>query len=199
MTSRSDPPGTGRPRTVPRVEGSPALPMLSPGKQVAFGALAAALTLAATLYLKVPVSAGGQYFNLGEAVIYAGALVGGRWIGGAGALGAALADLLQGFGAWAPLTLIIKAVEGVLVGALARPGPWGRDLLAIVPGALWMMAAYAVAAWALLGPGAVPVELVTDAVQVSTSALAAVALAPALRAALRAYLRPYGPPPAQER
>lgn len=155
-----------------------------PARAVAYGGLIAGLTLVATVWARVPVSSGGQYFNLGESVIYAAALVGGPWLGAAGALGAALGDLVQGFASWAPLTFAIKAVEGILVGRLARGGPWATDLVAILPGAAWMVAAYAGAAWVLLGPGAVPVELTTDALQVAASAALALVLAPALRLAL---------------
>ncbi|MEW6044878.1 MAG: ECF transporter S component [Bacillota bacterium] len=175
---------------------------------VAYGAVTAALTLAATLYVRVPASGGGQYFNLGEAVIYTAALLAGPWIGAAGAVGAALGDVVQGFTGWAPLTLAIKAVEGALVGWLAwrlpgragqggaaRGRRWYRDLAAIVPGALWMIAGYAAAAWFLLGPGAVPVELFIDTLQVSSSAAVALALAPALRAALGRTARRVSAPP----
>lgn len=157
---------------------------------LAYGAATAALTLAATLYVRVPGPGAGQYFNLGEAVVYTAAPLAGPWVGASGAVGAALADLLLGGAAWAPWTLVVKAVEGALVGWLAGRGPsegrrWGRDLAAIVPGALWMMAGYALAAWVLLGPGAVPPELVIDGLQTATSAAVALVLAPALRAAVR--------------
>ncbi|HEY8425941.1 MAG TPA: ECF transporter S component [Limnochordales bacterium] len=155
---------------------------------LAYAAATAALTLAATLYLRVPGPGAGQYFNLGEAVIYSAALLAGPWMGAAGAVGAALADLLVGAAVWAPWTLVVKGVEGALVGWLASrargPRRWWRDLLAIVPGALWMMAGYALAAWALLGPGAVPPELLIDGLQTSSSAAVALAVVPALRAAL---------------
>lgn len=154
----------------------------------AYAAAIAGLTLAATLYVRVPGPGAGQYFNLGEAVIYSAALLAGPWMGAAGAVGAALADLLVGAAVWAPWTLVVKAVEGALVGWMAARSRgarrWWRDLLAIIPGALWMMAGYALAAWVLLGPGAVPAELVIDGLQTSSAAAVALAVVPALRAAL---------------
>ncbi|NLG70006.1 MAG: ECF transporter S component [Firmicutes bacterium] len=178
-SSREEPPAA---RSRPGRRASPSL------ARWAYAAAIAGLTLAATLYVRVPGPGAGQYFNLGEAVIYSAALLAGPWMGAAGAVGAALADLLVGAAVWAPWTLVVKAVEGALVGWMASRSRgarrWWRDLLAIVPGALWMMAGYALAAWVLLGPGAVPAELVIDGLQTSSSAAVALAVAPALRAAL---------------
>lgn len=166
---------------------------------LAYGAATAALTLAATLYARVPGPGAGQYFNLGEAVIYTAALVAGPWVAASGAVGAALADVLLGGTAWAPWTLAIKAVEAVLVGwTAARIGAhrgWGRRVIAILPGAAWMMAGYAVAAWVLLGPGAVPAELVIDSLQTSSSAAVALAVAPVLQGAMRRGTRDLSAPP----
>ena len=167
---------------------------------VAYGAATAALTLAATLYLRVPGPGAGQYFNLGEAVIYTAALLAGPAVAACGAIGAALADLLVGAAAWAPWTFAIKAVEGLLVGWAAgrirsRGRAWWQDLVAIVPGALWMMAGYATAAWVLLGPGAVPAELAIDSLQTGSSAVVALVVAPALRAAMRRGARGLSAPP----
>lgn len=168
-------------------------------RALAYGAATAALTLAATVYVRVPGPGAGQYFNLGEAVIYTAALLAGPWVAASGALGAALADVLLGGTAWAPWTFVIKAVEGLLVGWVAGRGhtrrSWSRDLLAILPGALWMMAGYATAAWVLLGPGAVPAELAIDSLQTASSAAVALAVAPALRAAVRRGARGVSAPP----
>ena len=191
MTSRPDPGHSPGPGAAP-----------DPGRTraVAFGAATAALTLAATVYARVPGPGAGQYFNLGEAVIYTAALLAGPWVAASGALGAALADVLLGGAAWAPWTFVIKAVEGLLVGWVAAGRgrarrSWTRDLLAILPGALWMMAGYATAAWVLLGPGAVPAELAIDSLQTASSAAVALAVAPALRAAVRRGARGVSAPP----
>ena len=57
------------------------------------------------------------------------ALVFGWRIGGiAGGVGSALADALGGYFIWAPWTLIIKGIEGILVGTIAFWGIGGaRD------------------------------------------------------------------------
>lgn len=190
MTSHPDPIRSPRPGAAPEAGHS---------RAVAYGAATAALTLAATMYARVPGPGAGQYFNLGEAVIYTAALLAGPWVAASGALGAALADVLLGGAAWAPWTFVIKAVEGLLVGWAAGRGraarSWVRDLLAILPGALWMIAGYATAAWVLLGPGAVPAELAIDSLQTASSAAVALAVAPALRAAVRRDARGVSAPP----
>ncbi len=83
-------------------------------------AVFAALTCVATLMLVVSIPATTGYFNVGETVIYTAALLFGPLVGGiAGGAGAAIADMI-GFVQFAPGTLIIKGVEGVLVGALHK-------------------------------------------------------------------------------
>ncbi|OYT40176.1 MAG: hypothetical protein B6U89_02945 [Desulfurococcales archaeon ex4484_58] len=63
----------------------------------------------------------GGYFNLGESVIYLAALLRGPWIAGfAGGVGAALADVSTGYGIFAPGTLIIKFIEGLVAGFLVE-------------------------------------------------------------------------------
>ena len=88
--------------------------------KLAMAAVFAALTCVATLMLVVSIPATTGYFNVGETMIYTAALLFGPLVGGiAGGVGAAIADMI-GFVQFAPGTLIIKGVEGVLVGALYK-------------------------------------------------------------------------------
>jgi len=100
-----------------------------------FTALIAASTMVISAY--VPSSRG--YFNVGEIMIYASAILLGPLVGGfAGGVGSMLADLSLGYAQFAPGTLVIKGVEGLLVGWLAlqvrRRQPKGSTvrLLAII-------------------------------------------------------------------
>lgn len=87
------------------------------------GALAA-LSCAATMVLRVPAPTGG-YLNLGDAVVVLGAyLLGPAWGALAGGIGTALADLLAGYAAYVPGTLVIKALMGVLAALGYR---WARE------------------------------------------------------------------------
>ena len=73
------------------------------------------MVMVATLLVRIPVPGGG-YFNLGDVVIIFSGLFGG-WKAGliAGGIGSALADLI-GFPVFAPITLIIKGLEGLVAG-----------------------------------------------------------------------------------
>ncbi len=77
-----------------------------------------ALTTASTLFLKIPVSLDG-YINLGDAVIFISAyFTGGLATMLSGGIGSMLADFLGGYAYWAPWTLIIKGLEGLVSGLL---------------------------------------------------------------------------------
>lgn len=80
----------------------------------------AALVCVVTISFTVTVPATGGYFNLGEGLIYVAALTFGPVVGAfAGGVGAAIADILLA-PPFAPGTLIIKSVEGALVGFLGK-------------------------------------------------------------------------------
>jgi len=119
-------------------------------------ALLIALTTAATMAIRIPVPATGGYINLGDSMVYISALLFGPLAGlVAGGIGSALADWFGGYLQFAPYTLVIKGVEGLVVGILAwallrsrpRPGVAGviGSIVAIfVGGALMVVGYYAV-------------------------------------------------------
>lgn len=77
------------------------------------------LSAVTTMLIRVPVPATTGYFNIGDVfVIFAG-----LWLGPAagaivGAVGPSVADLI-GFPIFVPATLIIKGLEGLVVGLIA--------------------------------------------------------------------------------
>ncbi|MDH7477945.1 MAG: ECF transporter S component [Candidatus Bathyarchaeota archaeon] len=80
-----------------------------------------ALTCVATMSFTVYVPSTKGFFNIGETMVYITALLFGPLVGAfAGGVGSALADILLGYYYYAPATLIIKAVEGGIVGFLGR-------------------------------------------------------------------------------
>jgi len=98
------------------VKQNPALTPLKLTAAIVFAAMVCVVTLSFTL--SVPVT--GGYFNLGETVIYVAALVFGPIVGAlAGGVGAAIADIVVA-PPFAPGTLIIKSIEGALVGFLGK-------------------------------------------------------------------------------
>ena len=78
-----------------------------------------ALVLIATIVLQVYTPATRGYFNLGEVAIYTVAAITSPLTAGiAGGVGSALADLITGYGIFAPGTLVIKFTEGFVASAL---------------------------------------------------------------------------------
>jgi len=90
-------------------------------KELSAAGVFTAIVCMATLVLKIDIPATQGYFNLGDSMIYVAALLFGPFVGGvAGGLGASLADIMTGALWYAPGTLAIKAVEGVIVGYLMQ-------------------------------------------------------------------------------
>ena len=113
-----------------------------------------ALVCVATMIFSIYIPATKGFFNIGESMVFLSALFFGPFIGAfAGGVGAALADLLLGFPHYAPATIIVKACEGAVVGALKKRNPkfssrldWKffTALLGIIAGLLlgWVGTAY---------------------------------------------------------
>ena len=91
---------------------------LSP-RGISLASIMTALVAVSTLALQVYIPHTKGYFNIGEVMLYFSALMFGPLIGGiSGGLGSAIADLVSGYAHYAIGTLIIKGVEGVIVGLL---------------------------------------------------------------------------------
>ncbi|HME50981.1 MAG TPA: ECF transporter S component [Candidatus Lokiarchaeia archaeon] len=85
---------------------------------IAVTAAFTALVFVATFSFRIPLPISGGYFNLGDVVIFVTALSFGPWIGAfAGGVGSMLSDMI-GYPIYAPWTLIIKGMEGLIVGLL---------------------------------------------------------------------------------
>ena len=84
-------------------------------------AVFAALVTIATVSFSASVPATKGYFNIGETAIYVSALLFGTSVGGLSAgIGSMIADLVLGYTLFAPATLIIKGIEGAIVGHLGK-------------------------------------------------------------------------------
>ncbi|MGN0448161.1 MAG: TIGR04002 family protein [Acutalibacteraceae bacterium] len=82
-------------------------------KKITLAAMFAALTVVATILVKVPIGTNGGYIHLGDSIIYLGACFLGPYGIVAAAIGGALADILSGAAAWALSSTIIKALISV--------------------------------------------------------------------------------------
>jgi len=171
---------------------------VTPTRRLTRLALLIALTTVATMAIRVPAPRTGGYINLGDSVVYISALLFGSRAGlVAGGVGSALADLLGGYSAFAPFTLIIKGIEGVLVGTVGWPAFQRREprsraavgtaLLAIGGGGAWMVLGYFVAeAYVLrVGVGAAATEVPGNVFQVVGGAIVAIPVALTLRGVVR--------------
>ncbi|MEE0866682.1 MAG: ECF transporter S component, partial [Clostridia bacterium] len=85
--------------------------------KIVISAVFAALICVMTMFF--PIKLPNGYANLGDCfIILAGCAVGPIWGAGAAAIGASLADLLLGYGLYAPATFVIKALMGIAVGLI---------------------------------------------------------------------------------
>lgn len=155
-------------------------------------AILTALTVVATVVLRIPFPNTGGYFNLGDVlVMISGFLLGplGGFIAGGG--GSAIADLILA-PAFAPITLIAKGLEGMCVGLLSsktlretRLGIW--DVAGVVLASCVMMLGYLIGEIAILIPFAAALaELVTvNSIQVIVGSIATLSVGPRLRSYMR--------------
>jgi len=163
---------------------------LSPTKLSLLG-LFSALVVVATIVIRLPVPATGGYFNLGDTIIFITSILLGPVFGMiAGGVGSALADVIGGFVQFAPWTLVIKGIEGLVAGLLIRafradPGTVLGTLLAFVSfvvAGLWMAAGYFGAEYVIFGLDWAPPtsELPFNLAQAGISAVVAGILTPIL-------------------
>jgi uncharacterized membrane protein len=167
---------------------------LSP-KNISLLALFCALVVVATIIVRLPIPATGGYFNLGDTIIFITSIllgpVSGMVVGG---VGSAVADVVGGFAQFAPWTLVIKGIEGLLAGLLVRalradPKTGIGALLAFgsfVVAGLWMVAGYFGAEYVIFGLDWAPptAELPFNLAQGGISAVVAGLLSPILARAL---------------
>lgn len=122
-------------------------------KKMTYTALFTALVFILTYTIKIPMP--GGYINLGEGGIYICAVLCGPFAGAfAGGVGSALADLAGGYPYWILPTLIIKFVEGFVVGKFAQKSVGyvnKKNLLGMLIAGVFMICAYFVSRFIVLG------------------------------------------------
>lgn len=112
-------------------------------KKFTLTAMFAALACVATLVIHIPSPTNG-YMNLGDAVVLLGAFFLGPWCGAiAGGVGSALSDLILGYTAYVPATLIIKGLMGLCAGLIAaKSKKFSFTLLASIVAEIIMVGGY---------------------------------------------------------
>ncbi|MCF6462115.1 ECF transporter S component [Clostridium sp. Cult1] len=120
-------------------------------------AILMALTVVMTMVVHIPTIGTNGYLNLGDMVVLLAALIlgkkGGFVVGG---LGSALADLLLGYVHYAPITLIVKGLEGYIAGSLLETEIGKRKpLIATSIAGIFMAFGYFVPEIFMYGKGAI--------------------------------------------
>ncbi len=150
-------------------------------------AIFTALVTLVTMAFHIPVPATGGIINFGDTIIFTTALLLGRKIGFlAGGVGSALANLLLGLVIYAPFTLVIKGLEGLIAGhighkAFMERGERKRPLFGLVLAGLWMVIGYFLVQVGLFGLAAASVELPGNLLQAGVSILIALPLSIAVK------------------
>ena len=142
-----------------------------------------ALTVIMTMVVSIPIVGGNGYVNLGDMVIFLAALMLGKksafLVGG---LGSFLADLLLGFGIYAPASFVIKGLEGFIAGYLIEKKLSGRyPILATIVAGLWMAFGYYIFEIFLYGSKGALASVPANLAQGVLGALASIILYTALK------------------
>lgn len=162
--------------------------------KIASVAVLSAVTAIFILMVRVPVAPTRGYIHLGEVAIFFTALVFGpvtAFI--AGGLGAAIADVIGGYGQWAPISFIVHGVKGYVVGLVygrmmlnetgSGAGIFFTGFVCFVAGAIVTVGGYFIAGVFMVGPGAAAVEIPGNILQGAAGAVGGVVLASAVKKA----------------
>jgi uncharacterized membrane protein len=146
-------------------------------KKMIRAAVFAALTAVATMVINIPLPNVQGFVNIGDTIVLIAGLTFGPTVGAlAGAIGSSLADILLGYGHWAPWTFVIKGLEGLIAGWLAR-----KPFVGAPAGAGIMVFGYFIAGTVFYGIGPAVASLPGDLVQGAVSAILALLLVFPLR------------------
>ncbi len=157
---------------------------------LAVTAVMAAVVFALTQIRLMPTPDGG-YIHPGDAGIFFSALAFGPWVGGlVGGLGTCLADVVGGYGQWAPFSLVIHGVQGWAVGWLSArwPGTFGLVLATIVGGII-VVVGYLPVGMILMSPEQALLSLPQNTLQVVIGAAIGIPLFVLVRQAYPPIIR----------
>jgi uncharacterized membrane protein len=165
---------------------------------VALLAILTALTTIATIVLAIPIPASEGFLNFGDALVMLSGLLLGP-LGGfiAGGVGSAMGDVILGYVHFAPITLVVKGCEGLVMGLFssrARSASLltGWDVVGLAVSSLVMLTGYFLAEIPLYGYGAALTELLTaNWLQVAVGSIVTVIVGPVARRFLRDTLYPF--------
>ncbi|MBS7643071.1 ECF transporter S component [Candidatus Bathyarchaeota archaeon] len=147
-------------------------------RSLAISAVMAALVCVATMLVQIPNPPTRGYINVGDAMIFVSALTFGMIVGGvAGGIGSALADILSGYAFYAPFTLVIKGMEGLLAGVISDRKRPKRDFLAVIVAGAEMILGYFFVEAYIFGIGAALTEVPGNIFQILVGGLIGIPVA----------------------
>lgn len=134
-------------------------------RRLVLSGVLAAIIIVLTVLISIPMPGGHGYINLGDAgVLTAAFVLGGPWGALCGGAASAIADLLLGWGVYAPASFLIKGGMAFLAALLMKRGGGKARLWTLYPAALLVPAGYLLFESVLYGTAAalpnVPLNLV---------------------------------------
>jgi len=168
----------------PRIAGSLAF-------RIASLAILTAVTTVFTSVVRIPIAPTKGYLNLGDVAIYFTAFTFGPVSALiTGGVGTALADIISPYAQWAPISLLVHGVQGLVAGLIAsiasRAGQRTFNpfwLVAAVAGTVVMCAGYLAGGSLMVGFGAAIAELPGNLLQNLAGVIGAIPLTIAVRKA----------------
>ena len=144
-------------------------------KEIVTVALFMAMTIVMTLLIRIPTFRG--YINLGDMVLLFAALFLGKKAGFlVGGLGSALADIIAGYAFYAPITFIVKGLQGYICGWIFEKTGYHKPFLAAIPAGIFMALGYFVAESFMYGLAGAAISIPGNLLQGIVGALGAVLL-----------------------
>ena len=122
-------------------------------KLIVLNGLMVALVCLATMIIQIPVPLTEGYVNIGDSIIFISSILFGPITGMiSGGVGSCLSDILTGYSHWALFTLLIKGLEGYIVGFIVRKNvTLIKNILATSVGTFIMVIGYLLAGSFLQG------------------------------------------------
>lgn len=165
----------------------------SPAKQIALDAMFVALTLVFTAFVNIQIPSfggAGGLIHLGNVPLFIAAMIYGKRTGAlAGALGMGLFDILSGWAAWAPCTIITCGLMGFVVGMICKNHKsMGAKLLAVLAALGIKLAGYFIFEGFIMGSGAAAAlkSVPGNVIQITVAAIIVFILIKPLERGLRA-------------
>ena len=159
-------------------------------RKVVYTALLVALVYVCTAFvnIRLPIAANGGLVHLGNVPLFIAAILfGRRYDAVAGGVGMALFDLMGGWLAWAPFTLIVVAAMGWVVGMITEHLPGFRGIVCALAAACAIkIVGYYIAEAIIYGNWIIPVSSVPgNLVQIGVASAIVLPIAPKLRSLVK--------------